>query len=65
MLTRFWRLLPLLVVLVLVQGCATMGLSRGVDDIVPLDKTLVELSEDQLLDVWVELFDPGTLILRW
>jgi hypothetical protein len=47
--------------LAVVQGCSTLGPTRDVDDVVPLDKTVVELPEDQLLDVWVELFEPGEL----
>jgi hypothetical protein len=47
--------------LAVVQGCSTLGPTRDVDDVVPLDKTVVELPEDQQLDVWVELFEPGEL----
>ncbi len=61
MLSRFYRLIPLLLMLAVVQGCSTLGPTRDVDDVVPLDKTVVELPEDQLLDVWVELFEPGEL----
>jgi hypothetical protein len=32
-----------------------------VDGNVPLNKAVVEVSEGQLLDVWIELFDPGEL----
>jgi hypothetical protein len=55
------RLFLLLLVLLAMQGCSTLGPTRDVDDVVPLDKTVVELPEDQLLDVWIELFDPGEL----
>ncbi len=55
------RLLPALLLLGLLQGCGTLGPTRDVDEVVPLDKTLAELPEDQLLDVWIELFDPGQL----
>ena len=55
------RLIPLVLLLVLIQGCGSMGPTRDVDDTVRLDKSSVELPEDQLLDVWVELFDPGQL----
>jgi len=61
MLTLFYRLIPLLLLVALMQGCGTFGPTRDVDDVVPLDKTVVELPEDQLLDVWVEIFDPGEL----
>jgi len=59
--TRLNRLMPLLLLLAVMQGCSTMGPMRGVGDTVPLDKTVVELPEAQLLDVWVEIFNPGTL----
>lgn len=55
------RLIPMVLLLVLIQGCGSMGPTRDVDDTVRLDKTSVELPEDQLLDVWIELFDPGQL----
>jgi len=45
----------------LVSGCSTLGSSRDVDGNVPLNKAVIEVSEGQLLDVWVELFDPGEL----
>ncbi|MGB5259573.1 MAG: hypothetical protein WBO34_03520 [Gammaproteobacteria bacterium] len=55
------RLLPLLLLLGLVHGCSTFGPARTVDGKVPLNKAVTELSEAQLLDVWVELFNPGEL----
>jgi hypothetical protein len=58
---RSISLVPLLLLLALMQGCSTMGPMRGVGDTVVLDKTVVELPEAQLLDVWVEIFNPGTL----
>ena len=45
----------------LVSGCGTLGSGRDVDGEVPLNRAVVEVSEDQLLDVWIELFDPGEL----
>jgi hypothetical protein len=45
----------------LVSGCSTLGSGRDVDGNVPLNKAVVEVPEGQLLDVWVELFDPGEL----
>ena len=54
-------LIPLLLLIALVQGCSTFGPSRSVDGDVPLTRPSTELHEDQLLDVWVELFDPGEL----
>jgi hypothetical protein len=59
--TRLISLMPLLLLLSVMQGCSTMGPMRGVGDAVVLDKTVVELPEAQLLDVWVEIFNPGTL----
>ena len=53
----------LLVAIIAVQlsGCSTLGSSRNVDGQVPLNKAVTEVAEDQLLDVWIELFDPGEL----
>lgn len=51
----------LLASLLLLSGCSTVGLKQSVDGIVPLDKAVAEIPDDQLLDVWIELFDPGTL----
>ena len=56
-----YRLFSLSILFMLVQGCGTLGLTRDVGDVVPLNKTLTELPEGQLLDVWIELFDPGNL----
>ena len=61
MFMRICKLLPLLLLLTLVHGCSTFGPARTVDGKVALNKAVTELSEDQLLDVWVELFDPGEL----
>jgi hypothetical protein len=58
---RLRNLLPLLLLLALLHGCSTIGPARTVDGKVPLNKAVTELSEDQLLDVWVELFNPGEL----
>lgn len=61
MLERLYRLIPFLILLAVMQGCSTMGPTRNVGDKVLLDKAVVELPEAQLLDVWVELFNPGKL----
>jgi hypothetical protein len=61
MTSRLSHLIPLLLLIALVQGCSTLGFSRSVGDDVPLTRPLAELNEDQLLDVWVELFEPGEL----
>jgi predicted small secreted protein len=45
----------------LVSGCSTLGFGRDIDGNVPLNKAIAEVPENQLLDVWVELFDPGML----
>ncbi len=58
---RFHNRLLLLLLLALLHGCSTLGPARTVDGVVPLNKAVTELPEDQLLDVWVELFDPGAL----
>jgi len=47
--------------LVLVTGCSSLGMKRDVGSHVPLDRAVVEVPDEQLLDVWVELFDPGEL----
>ena len=51
----------LLALLMLLHGCSTLGPARTVDGHTPLNKAVAELPEDQLLDVWVELFNPGEL----
>lgn len=58
---RFARLVLLALLLLLLHGCSTLGPGRTVDGKVPLNKAVSELPEAQLLDVWVELFNPGTL----
>lgn len=57
---RLYLLLAVYVAMTLVSGCSTMG-SRDVDGNVPLNKAVIEVAEGQLLDVWIELFDPGEL----
>ena len=42
------------------SGCSTLS-GRDVDGRVPLNKAVVEVAEAQLLDVWIELFNPGEL----
>lgn len=56
------RYLPLLsIVLVLLGGCSALGPTHDVKGPVPLNKAVAEVPENQLLDVWIELFDPGEL----
>ena len=51
----------LLLVLLTVSGCSTVGIKQSVDGIEALDKAVSEIPDDQLLDVWIELFEPGEL----
>ncbi len=61
MATRPVYLAPLLLLFALLQGCSTLGPARTVDAGTPLNRAVTELPDEQLLDVWVELFDPGEL----
>ena len=45
----------------LLAGCATSGGQRSAKQDEVLQKVSQELAEDQLLDVWIELFEPGEL----
>ena len=54
------KYIALFLLLVLLAGCATTA-QRSVKDQEVLQKASQELPEDQLLDVWIELFDPGEL----
>ncbi len=58
-----WKLiLLLLLALALLSACATTGGSqKKLTPPVVLEKISQELPEAQLLDVWIELFDPGKL----
>ena len=58
---RLYLLLAVYVAMTLLSGCSTLGSGRDVDGNVPLNKALNEVAEGQLLDVWIELFDPGEL----
>jgi hypothetical protein len=60
--TNNGKLLLLLVVLGLLSACASNTSSQRKDSPpVALSKIDQELPEEQLLDVWIELFDPGEL----
>ncbi|MEA2079448.1 MAG: hypothetical protein U9P00_06240 [Pseudomonadota bacterium] len=48
-------------ILILLAGCSTIGTHQNVNNDVQVQKSETEISEDQLLDVWIELFDPGAL----
>jgi hypothetical protein len=58
---RLHLLLAVYVFVMLLSGCSTLGSSRDVAGNVTLHKAVVEVPEGQLLDVWIELFDPGKL----
>ena len=56
------RVLLLVVVLGLLSACASTSSNHKKDaPPVVLVKITQELPEEQLLDVWIELFDPGVL----
>ena len=56
------KLIMLLMLASLLAGCATSTSCQKKDSPpVPLSKIDHELPEEQLLDVWIELFDPGEL----
>jgi hypothetical protein len=56
---RYLLFFPL--VLILLAGCSSIGTHRNVNNDEQVQKPATEISEDQLLDVWIELFDPGAL----
>jgi hypothetical protein len=47
--------------LVLLSGCASLGTQQKVKGTVPVNRSVAEIAEDQLLDVWIEVFAPGEL----
>ena len=56
------KLLMLLMILSLLSACASTTSTQKKDSPpVALSKISQELPEKQLLDVWIELFDPGEL----
>ena len=54
-------LLSFTLLLILLAGCSGIGTHRNVNNDEQVQKSETEISEDQLLDVWIELFDPGAL----
>ena len=57
-----WRRFPLLLLAIgWLAGCAATGPHRDISGEVPAQKAAAEIPEAQLLDVWIELFDPGEL----
>ena len=47
--------------LLLLTACSTTNYRPNIEDSVPLDKSLTEIPEQQLLNVSIEIFDPGEL----
>ena len=57
-----WRCFTVpLLAMALLAGCAGTGPHRQVNGQVPAQTALAEIPETQLLDIWIELFDPGEL----
>ena len=54
-------LLSFPLVLILLAGCSSIGTHRNVNNDEQVQKSATEIPEDQLLDVWIELFEPGAL----
>jgi hypothetical protein len=55
------KLFASLLILSFLAGCTTSGGTRNVKQQEALQKVTAELPEQQLLDVWIELFYPGEL----
>ncbi|HFD81641.1 MAG TPA: hypothetical protein ENK05_14810 [Gammaproteobacteria bacterium] len=55
------RLATLSFLVLVLAACSTMGPRRHVKEGVRAEHAAAEVPEDQLLDVWIELFDPGKL----
>ncbi|MBE9549429.1 MAG: hypothetical protein IMF09_08510 [Proteobacteria bacterium] len=53
--------LALMLVVIFLTACASTGGQRKVPEHIDLQKITQELPEAQLLDVWIEQFDPGVL----
>jgi hypothetical protein len=51
----------LLATLILLSACTTTGAPRNIDGPVPIDQANSEIPEDHLLNVSIEVFDPGAL----
>ncbi|UCC56692.1 MAG: hypothetical protein JSU75_02735 [Gammaproteobacteria bacterium] len=45
----------------LLSGCSSLGPQRDASGPVALNRSISEIPDNQLLDVWVEIFDPGQL----
>jgi hypothetical protein len=57
---KTFLLLTILSLLVL-SACTSTGPRRNIEGSVPVDKSLTEIPENQLLNVSIELFDPGKI----
>ena len=57
---RLWLLLTILSLLLL-SACSSTGPRRNIEGPVPVDNSLTEIPENQLLNVSIEIFDPGVL----
>ncbi len=53
--------LGLVLLALLLGGCSSLRLQGEVDDRVAMVKPQAEIPEAELLDLWIELFDPGEL----
>jgi hypothetical protein len=58
---RWCRFSLLLLAIGWLAGCSVTGPHRDISGEVPAQKAAAEIPEAQLLDVWIELFDPGEL----
>ncbi len=59
--SRGVRVLFVTLVLGVLSGCAAVTHHQNVDKGQVLERAQVEIAEEQLLDVWIGLFDPGKL----
>ena len=55
------KIFVLLVILFLLSACASTGVRRNIEGPVPIDKSQAEIPENQLLNVCIEVFEPGVL----
>jgi hypothetical protein len=54
-------LLTTILSLLVLTACSSTGPRRNIEGSVPVDKSLNEIPENQLLNVSIEIFDPGVL----
>ena len=47
--------------LAMLSGCSTLSMHRDVSGPIAVNRSVSEIPESQLLDVWIEVFDPGAL----